>query len=281
MLDSACGAEKDSAFMGRVERRGFWIWIFVAIIKPLSLLITRRRWSGRENVPRTGGVIFAANHVSYVDPVSMAHFVYWCRRIPRFMAKSELFTVRVLGRMLRGAGQIPVYRRSTSAGDALRDAVTALEAGRAVVIYPEGTITQDPDHWPMVARTGVARLALLTGAPVVPVAQWGAHEILGRDKKVRLLPRRVIATAVGQPVDLSAFRDDQLTAPVLRAATEVIMDRVREQLGVIRGEDPPDVAWNPRTAQREGAKEVPPELVVPDQPVDDFRDPPIPDRTTA
>ncbi len=267
--------------MGRVERRGFWIGIFVAIIKPLSLLLTRRRWTGRDNVPRTGGVIFAANHVSYVDPVSMAHFVYWCRRIPRFMAKSELFTVPVLGRMLRGAAQIPVYRRSTSAGDALRDAVAALEAGRAVVIYPEGTITQDPDDWPMLARTGVARLALRTGAPVVPVAQWGAQEIFGREKKVRLLPRRVIVTSVGRPVDLSAFQDAEATAPVLRAVTEMIMNGVREQLVVIRGEEPPAAVWNPRTARREVDAAVPAEPVVPDQPVDDFRDPPIADRTTA
>lgn len=262
MLDSARGAEKDSAFMGRVEHRGFWIGIFVAIIKPLSLIATRRRWSGRQNVPRTGGVIFVANHVSHVDPVSMAHFVYWCRRIPRFMAKSELFGVTVLGRMLRGAGQIPVYRRTSSAGDALRDAVAALDAGRAVVIYPEGTITRDPDYWPMLAQTGVARLALVTGVPVVPVAQWGAQEILGRDKKVRLLPRRTVTTVVGPPVDLSAFAGAAPTAAVLRAATEVIMGRVRGQLATVRGEDPPTLVWNPRSGRREAAVVAGPEAAL-------------------
>jgi 1-acyl-sn-glycerol-3-phosphate acyltransferase len=237
--------------MGRVERRGFWIGIFVILIKPLSGLVTRRRWTGREHVPPTGGVIFVANHVSNVDFISMAHFVYWCGRIPRFMAKSELFAVPVVRRMLRGARQIPVYRATSSAGDALRDAVSALEAGRAVVIYPEGTITKDPDYWPMLARTGVARLALTTGAPVIPVAQWGAQEILGRSGRPRLLPRRTVTMVAGPPVDLSAHLGQPLAAPVLRAATDTVMDRVRDALATIRSQDPPAQAWNPRTSRRE------------------------------
>jgi 1-acyl-sn-glycerol-3-phosphate acyltransferase len=264
--------------MGRVEHRGFWISIFVAIIKPLSLLLTRRRWTGREHVPGTGGVIFVANHVSFADPVSMAHFVYWCRRIPRFMAKSELFGTPVLGTMLRGARQIPVYRSSTTAGGALRDAVAALEAGRAVVIYPEGTITTDPDYWPMLARTGMARLALTTGAPVIPVAQWGSQRILGRDRRPRLLPRRTITIVAGPPVDLSEFAGQALTVGVLRGATEAVMGRVRDELAAVRGEVAPELIWNPRAGVREGPVGAGSE---PEMPETETRDPETWDRRPA
>jgi 1-acyl-sn-glycerol-3-phosphate acyltransferase len=244
--------------------KGLWVQLVVALVKPLSTLLTRRDWRGRDHVPRSGAVILAVNHVSYVDPPLLAHFVYGCGRIPRYLAKIEIFRVPVVGRIFRGAGQIPVLRHTPDAAQALSAAVEALEGGECLVIYPEGTITKDPQMWPMRARTGVARLALMTGAPVIPVAQWGAQDILGRDGKVRLLPRRRIRMMAGPPVDLSRWQgaasdgqndtdnadnaDNADDADTLRAVTDTIMARIAAQLAEFRGEPPPGEIWDP-TAQ--------------------------------
>jgi 1-acyl-sn-glycerol-3-phosphate acyltransferase len=234
-------------------RKGFWLEFAVVVIKPLSLLLTSRDWRGRQHVPRSGGVILAVNHVSHVDPLLLAHFVYGCGRLPRFLAKIEVFRLPLVGRVVRGAGQIPVLRHTPDAAHALSAAVEALERGECLVIYPEGTITEDPQMWPMRARTGVARLALMTGAPVIPVAQWGAQDIFGRDRRVRLLPRRRIRFLAGPPVDLTPWQAPRRKAAAtsegdvdtLRAVTEAIMARIAEQLAEFRGEPPPAQIWDP------------------------------------
>ena len=118
------------------------------------------------------------NHISHVDPLTAAHFVYDHGRIPRYLAKSGLFKNKALGAFLRGAGQIPVERLSKNADGAYDAAVAAVRAGECVVVYPEGTITRDPDLWPMTGKSGAARIALATGCPVIPVGQWGAQELL-------------------------------------------------------------------------------------------------------
>ena len=237
-------------------RKGFWLQFAVVVIKPLSLLLTSRDWRGRQHVPRSGGVILALNHVSYVDPLLVAHFVYGCGRLPRFLAKIEVFRLPFAGRVVRGAGQIPVLRHTPDAAQALSAAVEAIERGECLVIYPEGTITKDPQMWPMRARTGVARLAFLTGAPVIPVAQWGAQDILSRDRKVRLLPRRRVRFLAGPPVDLSRWQvpgpgdatNSVVDADTLRAVTDEIMARIAEQLAEFRGEPPPAQVWDPATS---------------------------------
>jgi 1-acyl-sn-glycerol-3-phosphate acyltransferase len=177
----------------------------------------------------------------------IARFLYDAGRIPRFMAKIEVFRIPVLGRLIRRCGQIPVYRYSENAVAALHDAVAALERGECVVIYPEGTVTKDPSYWPMRARTGVARLALTTGAPVVPVAQWGAQYLLGRDMKPHLFPRKVVSFAAGPPVDLSAYAGASQSAAVLREATDHIMGHIRELCAELREQPAPAVVFDPRT----------------------------------
>ncbi|WP_277872780.1 1-acyl-sn-glycerol-3-phosphate acyltransferase [Frankia sp. CcI49] len=199
--------------MRRPWRGGPGITLAAAMILPLSRLLTRRRWSGQENIPASGGVILVANHLSTVDPPLLAHYVYAAGRNPRFMATSELWEVPILRHVLASAGQIPVYRRDPSAQDALRDAIAALRAGRAVVIYPEGGITTDPDYWPSRSRTGVARLVLATGAPVIPVAQWGAQQIWGKDRRLRLIRRPEIRIHAGRAVDLARFAERSRTLP--------------------------------------------------------------------
>lgn len=224
-------------------RLGPWMRFAALLIKPPLLLFTRRDWRGLEHVPSSGGVILAANHISHADPLTLADFVvYGARRIPRFMAKDTLFKGKgIVGRTMRGAGQIPVYRRTADASLALRDAVAALRNGECVIIYPEGTVSRDPAKWPMQARTGVARLALLSGAPVVPVGQWGAQEILDsyRTPGLHLLPRKTIRMLAGPPVDLSRYAGQELTGDLLRAATGDVMSAITRLVEQLRGESAP------------------------------------------
>ncbi|MYS82238.1 1-acyl-sn-glycerol-3-phosphate acyltransferase [Streptomyces sp. SID5474] len=224
------------------RRIGFWYRLAVVVIKPLLLLFTKRDWRGTENIPTSGGFVTAVNHISYVDPLTYAHYQYDSGRVPRFLAKSGLFKIPFVGRVLAGAGQIPVYRDSADAALAFRAAVAAVEKGECVAVYPEGTITRDKDLWPMPGKTGAARIALTTGAPVIPVAQWGAHEMLPPyGKRPRLLPRKTMRVLAGPPVDLDEFRGRELTADVLRGATDRIMEAVTELLAELREEAaPPD-----------------------------------------
>jgi 1-acyl-sn-glycerol-3-phosphate acyltransferase len=235
------------------RRAGFWIRLCVVLIRPLDGLLFKIRWRGTENVPKSGGVILVANHISYADPFTFVRFVWDSGRIPRILAKSSLFTIPVAGAILRGAKQIPVYRGSSEAGGSLRDAIAALDRGEAVCIYPEGTVTRDPDWWPMQGKTGVARLALATDVPVVPIAQWGPQFAYDRyHHKISLLPRKEIHTAAGPPVDLSAYRDKPVTGELLREVTDEIMRAVRAQLAEIRKATPPDRFWTRPTSEEPG-----------------------------
>ncbi|MCU1676592.1 MAG: 1-acyl-sn-glycerol-3-phosphate acyltransferase [Frankiales bacterium] len=223
----------------------------IVVLRSLQRCITTHDFRGTEHVPRTGGVILAANHISIVDPPIVGRFtVDGVGRAPYFLAKSELFTIPVVGRVIRGAGQIPVYRNSANAALALRDAATAIEEGKLVVVYPEGTTTRDPDGWPMTGKTGVARLALQTGAPVIPLAHYGSQRILpsvGR-KKLKMFPRSRVTFLAGPAVDLSAWKGADPTPDVLRAMTDAIMTDIRTLLGVVRGETPPTSFYSPSRA---------------------------------
>jgi 1-acyl-sn-glycerol-3-phosphate acyltransferase len=226
-----------------LRQLGLWYGLAACILKPLTYAFTKPVWRGVEHVPPTGGVILAVNHISHADPIVVADYVvYGTGRIARFMAKSTLFTQRPLvGSVMRGAGQIPVHRHTADASLALRDAVAALHAGECIVIYPEGTVSRDPGKWPMRAKTGVARLALLSGAPVVPVGQWGSEAILDtyRSRGLHLLPRHEVHLVAGPPVDLSAYAGRPLTADVLRAATDDVMRAITRLVEEVRGEPAP------------------------------------------
>lgn len=205
-------------------------------------LLTRRDWRRVEKLPTASaeGAILAVNHISNVDPLVVGTFVARNGLWPRFLAKESLFGVPVLGAGLRGIGQIPVQRRTTAARDALQHAVAAVQNGGCVVIYPEGTITDDPQLWPMAGRTGAARLALQTGRPLIPIGQWGAQRILfGKTRGwPRILPRKTISMLVGDPVELSDLRDRPL-AEAARLATERLMVAITELVAELRGSAPP------------------------------------------
>ncbi|MGA1329448.1 MAG: lysophospholipid acyltransferase family protein, partial [Candidatus Nanopelagicales bacterium] len=181
--------------MSAVRRRDktFLWWLVAFILKPKMTLLTKRDWRNADRVNVDSGIIFAGNHISWFDPFPVAHFLWQNNRPPIYLGKESVFKVKVLGSLLRGLDQIPVKRNSEDAAAALSVAVERLAAGEAVVIYPEGTITRDPNMWPMKGKTGTIRLALLTGAPLIPFAQWGANEVIPPYKfKLRLFPRKTM-----------------------------------------------------------------------------------------
>ncbi|MFD5752888.1 lysophospholipid acyltransferase family protein [Streptomyces sp. NPDC127033] len=234
------------------RRIGFWYRLAAAIAKPPLILLLKRDWRGAEHIPADGGFITAVNHNSHLDPFAYAHFQYNTGRLPRFLAKDGLFTKGFIGAVMRGTGQIPVYRETSDALSAFRAAIDAVERGECVAFYPEGTLTRDPDLWPMSAKTGVARVALQTKCPVIPVAQWGANLLLPPyATKPDLFPRKTHRILVGPPIDLSRFYDREINPELLREATEVIMAAITELLAEVRGEPVPTVSYDYRKAREE------------------------------
>jgi 1-acyl-sn-glycerol-3-phosphate acyltransferase len=225
---------------------------FTRIVLPPSIrALMALRWTGEQNVPPKEGMILAANHLSYSDILALSIFVHRCGRYPVFLAKASLFDVPVLGWLMLKLGQLPVYRGQTDAALVLQDAERISKAGACVIFYPEATVTRDPDLWPMVAKTGAARLALAASIPVIPVAHWGAQELLPYGKLLpRVWPRKTVRIAAGPAVDLSEFAGQPLTNQVLRAATEKIMSEVAGLLGQLRGEIPPATPYHPAVARR-------------------------------
>jgi 1-acyl-sn-glycerol-3-phosphate acyltransferase len=216
----------------------------IVVVYPAASLMFRLRYRHAERIPATGPVLLVANHVSILDPLACARLVFDAGRLPHFLAKESVFK-GFAGTLLRSAGQIAVARFSADAHEALAAAQADLDAGNVVVIYPEGSVTRDPDWWPTQPRTGVARLALTTDAVVLPVAQWGPQQVHDyHRKKLQLRFRAPADYLVGEPVDLSALRAEvragrPLSAELLRETTDLIMARVRDLLADLRGAPAP------------------------------------------
>jgi 1-acyl-sn-glycerol-3-phosphate acyltransferase len=218
------------------QGRGWAFSFAVPIVKPTLLAIASRTWIDGEKIPAAGGCIVAVNHISHIDPLLSAHFVYDHGRLPRYLAKSGLFKNKALSWFLRSAGQIPVERLSRNAVGAFDAAVDAVRAGECVVVYPEGTLTRDP-----------ARIALETGCPVIPVGQWGAHEVLPPySSKPHLVPRKHVTMLAGDPVDLSDLLTQPRTAETINTATARIMSAIVALVEELRGETAPTERFDPR-----------------------------------
>lgn len=227
---------------GRSEKLGpIWTIAWIALYGPVSLVF-KLRYRHVERIPRRGPVIVVTNHVSHVDPFLVAKLIVDTGRLPRFLAKESIFEVPVVGAAMRAMGHIPVRRGTTDARQSLAAAVAALDAGRLIVMHPEGTVTRDPDGWPMSGKTGVARLALLSpDTPVVPLAQWGVQESIDLyRKRIRLIPRPRHVLSVGEPIDLSQWRGSEPTAKTLAEISEAVMRRLRADVAELRGLPAPD-----------------------------------------
>ena len=224
-----------------------WFKFGATLVIPIIKLISKREWRGAENIPKTGAAIVVSNHISYFDPLVFAHFLYGNGRAPRFLGKSELFKLPIIGTVLRGAGQVPVERESENAKFALHHAVAFLKAGHLLGVYPEGTLTRDQNYWPMKAKTGIARLAILTQVPVIPCAQWGAQKILpAYSKKPKFFPRTKVQVIAGKPLDFSKWQGRDEDPIALEEATAYVMQAVTNLLEGLRGESAPAEVFDPR-----------------------------------
>lgn len=215
----------------------------VTVVSRLQVAGVRGRAAAVRELP-DGPVIVITNHTSYADGVLLALVCRRLGRSARLMATSGVFRVPVLGSALRRLGFIPVARGSDRAADALAPAADALAAGEVVALFPEGRLTRDPDQWPERAKTGAVRLALRTGAPIVPVALDGAHRVLGRREVIRNLLKNVIlrprvATAVGAPIDVRALLRGEETPDEVRRIADVVMARLIDLVEELRGETAP------------------------------------------
>ena len=180
------------------------------------------RFEGLENVPREGPTLVACNHISYFDPLAHAYLLVKAHRKPRYLAKSELYEHWLLKRVLEGAHQIKVIRGSGDRSP-VDNAKKALAHGECVVIYPESTVTHNPDFSPMEAKNGIARLTLSTGVPVLPVAVWGSQHVWQRDGARSLKFGRPIWVKAGTPIDFSDYSESSHDEKTLRTVTEQIM----------------------------------------------------------
>ena len=206
-------------------------------------------YSGIENVPHTQGAILAINHVSNIDPVMVGLAGALNGFEFHFMAKEELFRVPILAQIIKSMGTVKVRRQAPNVADVLMDVNQALREGEKIAIYPEGTHTKDPDGWPMRFKTGAARMALETGLPLIPVAQWGAHRVMPRGSAIiHLWKRNRVDVMFMEPVDVS----DVMSAGGAedREAVEIVTRRLEQAVvaGVeqLRGKTAPLERFDPR-----------------------------------
>lgn len=230
--------------------RTFSVRAAACILIPLVRFMFHIVPKGQEKLPKKGAYVLVSNHVTNVDALAVAYFVFvFMKRGPHFLAKEGLFRTPLIGSILRAAGQIPVYRKGFRNDGPLRAAHAYLKAGHSIAIFPEGTLTREPNLWPMRGKTGAVRLALETKVPVYPIAHWGSEQILptygskfrpGFWKPVRIL--------VGDEIDLTQFRKEHLSPEEVHQATDLVMTKITELVEELRGEKAPGHLWDPATA---------------------------------
>jgi len=229
----------------RKPEKTFGWRIVAAVLIPPLLFLARYRIRNGDKLPREGAFVLAPNHYSNLDPVTTGYIVWKLGRVPRFLAKASVFRVPVLGAILRGTGQIPV-QRSGGGAQSLAAAANLVDDGLAVIIYPEGTLTREPDLWPMRGKSGAVRMALEHDVPLIPMAHWGVQQILPRySKRVSIFPRKTIEAIVGDPVDLSPWRGRPVTHELLAEATDAVMVEITRLLQQLRGGEAPAERWDP------------------------------------
>jgi 1-acyl-sn-glycerol-3-phosphate acyltransferase len=227
------------------EKTAIWRFLAVLVI-PLMGALSKITILDGEKAPASGAFILAPNHYSEIDPLVIGVAMWKVGRMPRFLAKASLFRIPLLGAILRASRQVPVERSGTvRSADPLAAARQITEHGLAVIIYPEGTLTRDPDYWPMRGKFGAVRMALDAGIPIIPVAHWGTQLVLPRYGKLSLFPRKKIVVKYGDAVDLSAYRGRPVNTQLLSAATNVVMNDITALLEELRGETAPTTRWDP------------------------------------
>lgn len=226
------------------DRKTLWPWrICAGLLFPAIGIMARTVVIHPERIPQTGPVIIASNHVSTLDPTYLIRGFWKHGRLARFLAKQSIWKVPLIGRIMTDSGQIPVDRAG-GAASSLKAAEQLVANGSLLVVYPESTLTRDPAMWPMKGKTGAARVALESGVPLVPIAHWGAQEVLPPYGKLHLFPRRTFRMLVGEPLDLSAWKGRPIDHMTLAEVTDAIMDAITALQAELRGETPPAHRWD-------------------------------------
>lgn len=236
-----------------LDHSNAWIRICQAVLYPLTRVAGRRDYQGMERLHRPGGLLVVGNHISHLDPMYDTVMIHKAGRVPHVLAKASLWKLPVVGAAVRGTGQIPVERGSGAGQSAVELANKTLDDGGVVLIYPEGTVTKEPDFWPMRPRPGVAVMAMSTDAAVVPIVHWGTQNVYNsyaEGRKLRLFPRQDVKVVVGPDIDVSAYRGRQSDPRAIRDVSLLIMNTIAGMLGEIRGEQPPAELFDPKKAER-------------------------------
>jgi 1-acyl-sn-glycerol-3-phosphate acyltransferase len=230
----------------RSEKTLLW-HLIAALCLPILTVMARYPVTDGHKLPRHGAFVLAPNHYSEFDPVIMGRIMWKLGRVPRFLAKASILRLPVLGAILRWSGQIPVEREGRGRSDApLKSAQQLVDRELAIIIYPEGSLTRDPDLWPMRGKSGAVRMALTAGVPIIPAAHWGTQQIMARySKKISFFPRKTIHCKIGDPVDLSDLQGRPLDSATLAEGTRRVMAAIAELLGDLRDEEPPAERWDP------------------------------------
>ena len=195
------------------------------------------------------------NHISYLDPLAIGYALDVNHRRPRFLAKAELFSAPVVGWVVRSARQIKVDRAGRFALRSLRYAEKALAEGEVVVIFPEGTTTTNLDMTPGRPKSGVARLALVTGAPVIPCATWGGQWVWTKHLGINPGPRKDIWIRFGKPVDLRRYEGRADDPQAWKEVTRLIFEEIQVTLAGLKSVKPWTAAEaKPGRIQTKGVK---------------------------
>lgn len=239
--------------MPKITGREFTVAVRIVagILAPIVRLMFKVEAQGLEKLPKKGAYILTPNHATNIDALAVAYFItITTKRAPHFLTKETLFKLPVIGKILLAAGQIPVFRTGGQRNDdSLRVAHAYLQAGHSVCVFPEGTLTRDPDSWPMRGKTGAVRLALDSGVPVYPVGQWGSEQVMARySSKFRPGFWKKVRFIVGDEIDLARFRKPNPTPAEVLEATDVVMDAITKLVEQLRGEKAPAKRWDPVAA---------------------------------
>ena len=209
----------------------------VSVLRPPIALWFNWRFEGREHIPKEGPLIVACNQISYFDPLAHGLMMVKAGRRPRFLTKSEMYKGWFMRHVLEGAKQIKVERGSGSTAP-VEAAIAALAKGETVMIYPESTITRNPDFTPMQGKTGIARIALTSRVPLVPVAVWGSQNVAQKEGMKSLSFGRPIWLKAGAPMDFSAYEDRLDDPGVLHEVTDSVMDELSRLVNDLRSRYP-------------------------------------------
>ena len=223
-----------------------WMYRIVrAILVPLLRLGWRWRFIDLHKIPASGPVIIAANHISYFDPLSHVLCVDTAGRIQRVFAKAELFKNPLMRLIFTKARMIPVQRGSGEQGP-VEAARIALNDGDVIVLYPEATLTDRADLLPMRGKTGVARLALSSGVPVIPVAVWGSQWVIPPGSKWIKGWRKLVLLKVGDPMRFDELLGKQDDPDARRDVTDRVMKELERLVVDLQGLHPMGAKVPPR-----------------------------------